>query len=44
MHNNVIKLKPPMVFNADDAHRLLAQLGTVMEDLPGALEAYHKLG
>ena len=43
MNNNVIKLKPPMVFNEDDARRVLAELGDVFGKLPAALDAYRAL-
>src|SRR5262245_50311393 len=34
---NVLKIRPPLVFSADDADRLLAELGTVLADLEAAL-------
>jgi len=43
MAQNVMKLKPPMVFGADDACRVLRELGEVLGDLEGALEAYRRL-
>lgn len=43
MVSNVIKLKPPMVFNEDDAHRLLRELKDVFENLPLHIAAYEAL-
>jgi len=43
MEQNVIKLKPPMVFDGDDARRVIRELGEVFHDLQGALAAYHLL-
>ena len=44
MHQNVIKLKPPMVFDADDAATVLRELADVFGSLDEALDAYRKLG
>ena len=43
MVSNVIKLKPPMVFNEQDARRVLAELADVLAHLPQHLAAYHAL-
>ena len=43
MVSNVIKLKPPMVFNEQDARRVLAELADVLAHLPEHLAAYHAL-
>ena len=43
MVSNVIKLKPPMVYNEQDARRVLAELADVLEHLPQHLAAYHAL-
>ena len=43
MANNIIKLKPPMVFDADDARTVLAALADVFANLDDAIAAYRKL-
>ena len=43
MVSNVIKLKPPMVFDEQDARRVLAELADVLAHLPQHLAAYHAL-
>ena len=43
MHQNIIKLKPPMVFNADDAARVLSELGEVFGALDAVLAAYRAM-
>jgi 4-aminobutyrate aminotransferase-like enzyme len=36
MHDNVIKLKPPMCFTEEDAERVCKELGEVMAELEAA--------
>lgn len=43
MHQNVIKLKPPMCFGPQDAERLLQEMGDTFDHLQAAVEAYRKL-